>query len=211
MELYNIILGFHIAGGGAGLLAGTFVLLTKKGNDRHKLAGNFFHWGMMIAGLSALVLSQMKPNPFLFMVAVFTLYMNYTGKRYLSFQNKQEKPEWLDHAVTLTMAAVSIVFILKGNKLLNTDSFGWVYVAFGFLSIFMSIADIRFAFQKERPAFAWLQFHLQRMIGTYIASLTAVLVVNFTFEPAYALWLAPTVILTPLIMVWTRKYKNKRP
>lgn len=211
MEWYNIILGLHIAGGGAGLLAGTYVLFTKKGNERHRLVGNFFHWGMMIAGLTSIALSQMKPNFFLFMVGVFTLYMNHTGKRYLSYREKGQKPEWLDHAVTLTMFAVAIMFMIKGNRILKTDSFGWVYVLFGFSSIMMTVADLRFAFKRERQPLEWLRFHLQRMIGTFIAALTAVLVVNVTFEPAYALWLAPTFLLTPLIMVWSRKYKNKMP
>lgn len=211
MEWYKIILGLHIAGGGAGLLSGTYVLFTKKGNDRHRLVGNFFHWGMMIAGLTSIALSQMKPNFFLFMVGVFTLYMNHTGKRYLSYKEKGQQPEWLDHAVTLTMFAVAIMFMIKGNRLLKTDSFGWVYILFGFSSIMMTIADLSFAFKRERRPLEWLGLHLQRMIGTFIAALTAVLVVNVTFEPAYALWIAPTFLLTPLIMVWSRKYKNKMP
>jgi hypothetical protein len=211
MELYKIFIGLHVAGGSAGLLSGLFVLLTRKGNERHKLVGNFFHWGMMITGLTSLALSQMRPNPFLFLVGVFTLYMNYTGKRYLSYQKKSSKPEWLDHAVSLTMLSVSILFIWKGNNLLKTDSFGWVYVVFGFISLFMALGDFRFALQKEPPPFAWLQHHLQRMIGTFIAATTAFLVVNVKMEPSYLIWLAPTAILNPLIFFWSSKYKNKRP
>ncbi|MEY3947004.1 MAG: hypothetical protein RJB03_1710 [Bacteroidota bacterium] len=211
MELYKIFIGLHIAGGSAGLLSGIFVLLTQKGNTRHKLLGNFFHWGMNIAGLTSLALSQMRPNSFLFLVGVFTLYMNYTGKKYLSYQNKASKPEWLDHAVSLTMLSVAILFIWKGNILLKSDSFGWVYVAYGFISLFMTLGDFRFALQKEPPAFAWLQYHLQRMIGTFIAAATAFLVVNVNMKPAYLIWLAPTAILTPLIIFWSQQYKNKRP
>ena len=37
MTLFNIFLFIHITGGTIGLLAGTYIMIAKKGNKRHKL------------------------------------------------------------------------------------------------------------------------------------------------------------------------------
>ena len=45
------------------------------------------------------------------------------------------------------------------------------------------------------------------MMGSYIAAMTAFIVVNNTILPEIVAWLLPTVIVTPLIIKWSRKYK----
>ena len=51
--------------------------------------------------------------------------------------------------------------------------------------------------------------HLQRMTGSYIAACTAFLVVNLDKVkipiPPVIAWLLPTMILTPLIIKWSRE------
>ena len=47
------------------------------------------------------------------------------------------------------------------------------------------------------------------MVGTYIASITAFLVVNNTILPGLVVWLAPGVLLTPLIFYWININKAK--
>jgi hypothetical protein len=51
----------------------------------------------------------------------------------------------------------------------------------------------------------WLLIHIQRMVGSYIAALTAFLVVNNTYLPPLMAWLMPTIIMTPLIFYWSKK------
>jgi hypothetical protein len=59
----------------------------------------------------------------------------------------------------------------------------------------------------------WLLAHLQRMTGGYIAATTAFLVVNAQYSPvvlpSVVVWLLPTVILTPLTIAFSKKYKVK--
>ncbi|MEJ7684882.1 MAG: hypothetical protein WKG06_44950 [Segetibacter sp.] len=45
------------------------------------------------------------------------------------------------------------------------------------------------------------------MTGSYVASATAFLVVNNKILPNIIAWLLPTIIIVPLIVSWTRKYK----
>jgi hypothetical protein len=46
------------------------------------------------------------------------------------------------------------------------------------------------------------------MLGSYIASVTAFLVVNNTILPPMIAWLLPTAAVTPLIVTWSRKHKK---
>jgi hypothetical protein len=47
--------------------------------------------------------------------------------------------------------------------------------------------------------------HLQRMIGSFIAALTAFLVVNNNILPGIVAWLLPTIILVPVIILLSQK------
>ena len=43
------------------------------------------------------------------------------------------------------------------------------------------------------------------IIGGTIATVTAVLVVNVNTNPVWIAWLAPTVVITPLIFYWNKR------
>jgi hypothetical protein len=62
---------------------------------------------------------------------------------------------------------------------------------------------------------AYLRKHLQRLGGGFIASATAFLVVNLRdlpdWLPAWGLWLLPTVLISPLIVYYSRREaRNQR-
>jgi len=80
---FTIFLVLHIIGGSVGLLTGSINLVMRKGDRKHKMVGRVFVYSMLTAGLSALILSVVHPNYFLFMVGVFTIYMVGTGNRYI--------------------------------------------------------------------------------------------------------------------------------
>jgi uncharacterized membrane protein YjdF len=48
------------------------------------------------------------------------------------------------------------------------------------------------------------------MTGAYIASLTAFAVVNTPNRLSFLPWLLPAIIIVPLIIKWTKKYKMKQ-
>ena len=206
MHIFSIILGLHILGGSIGLVAGTIVLFLKKGDRKHKIIGTFFYLGMNLAGLCSFILAVMHPNRFLFIVGIFTLYMNLTARSYLKFKKKEAVVNFKDSIPTMGMLIASTFFVIDGIKTLTKDSFGWVLLSFAFISLRFVLADYMFFKGKSKFSNQWLLSHLQRMIGTYIASITAFLVVNINFKPAFVIWLAPTVLLLPLIIYWSRKY-----
>ncbi len=206
--LFKLLLLLHIFGGGIGLLSGTINIIRKKGDKKHKLTGKFFLYGMMLSGVSALALSVMHPNYFLFIVGIFTLYMVSTGERYLFLKQllNGQSPIFLDWILAGSMLVFGIAFIVFGIKIyLQQEKFGLVFLVFGYISLRFVYSDWQNYTGKAKHKNYWLLAHLQRMTGAYIASLTAFLVVN-KLLPGIIIWLLPTILLTPLIFIWSRKY-----
>ena len=213
MTAFKIFLWIHIVAGGTGLLSGTINIIRKKGDKYHRLAGQFFFYGMIAAAISALVLSILHPNYFLFIVGVFTFYMVSTGKRYLFLKETAEgqRVQLIDWLLTIMMIVFGIVFILFGTwHLIKQQSFGTVFIIFGSIGLTMAITDIKNYTGKSEYRNTWLLVHLQRMTGAYIASFTAFLVVNNTYLPGIIAWLLPTLLITPLIFKWSKQYAVKK-
>ncbi|HAI76395.1 MAG TPA: hypothetical protein DCM08_09115 [Microscillaceae bacterium] len=210
--LFKTLLVLHIAGGATGLLAGTLNIIRKKGDKPHVQVGRFFFYGMLLAGLTALVMALMHPNHFLFIVGVFTLYMLGTGQRYLSLRqlHKGQQVSGIDWALTGTMAVFGILFgVFGGWQLLQGNDFGFVFWVFGGVGLRFVWQDWQNYRRKGIKSNTWIIAHLQRMTGTYIASLTAFLVVNITFLPPVLTWLLPSLLVSPLITIWSRAQRRR--
>jgi uncharacterized membrane protein len=208
--LFKIFLAIHILGGSIGLLSGTLIMILPKGNLLHRKIGKYFYIGMCIAGLVSLALALLHPNRFLFLIGFFTLYMTIAGKQYLSFQNPNHQAKWFNWLLTTIMLCFGTTLIFLGIRILPNDSFAGVYLSFGFISLnFVRMDYYNFKKLNTKPNFA-LTGHLQRMCGAYIASLTAFLVVNVKFIPSLVVWLLPTIVITPLIFLWSKKLVTQK-
>ena len=214
--LFKIFLVLHIIGGSVGLFTGTINLIRRKGDKNHKLIGKFFVASMLTAGVSSLVLSIMHPNYFLFMIGVFTIYLVGTGNRYLYLKKlvSGQRPIILDWALSIGMLAAGILFIGLGIRhLMAENSFGFAFIVFGGLGVRFVRTDFKNYKGMPKESNYWLLAHLQRTTGGYVAAITAFLVVNAKYSPVVLppvlFWLLPTVILTPLIIAWSKKHKAK--
>ena len=191
-------------------------MIRKKGDKNHKLVGKIFSYSMLTAGFSALVVCVLHPNQLLFVIGVFTIYLVATGNRYiyLKMLDSNQRPAMLDWTITIVMLLAAIAFIVLGIKLLTEqNNFGIVFMVFGALAFRLVKTDFDNYKGKVKAKNYWLLAHLQRMTGGYIAATTAFLVVNAQYSPvvlpSVVVWLLPTVILTPLIISWTKKYEVK--
>jgi len=208
--IFKILLVIHIIAGSIGLITGTINITRKKGDKLHKNVGLFFLYGMIINGIAGLLMTLIHSNPFLFIVGIFSIYMAATGQRYLSLKGllKGEKAKNIDWILSAIMLLFGIGFVIYGILILfSSNNFGIVLLVFGFISISMVYQDFKNYKGKNSIKNFWLLVHIQRMIGSYIAAATAFLVVNNTFLPAVVAWLLPTVLLVPLIIKWSNKYK----
>lgn len=210
--IFKVFLFIHIISGTVGLLSGSLNMINKKGNKLHKQIGLFFFYGMLINGISALVVACIHFNVFLFIVGVFSIYMVSTAQRSLSLKGIEsgQKPNTIDWILTLLMSLFGLVFLIYGGLLLaNSKNFGFVLLVFGFISVLMAKKDIAIYRGNIKITNYWLIIHISRMVGAYIASITAFLVVNNTILPGIIVWLAPTVLFTPLNFYWINKHKGK--
>lgn len=219
MQLFQLLLVLHIAGGSLGLLAGTIAASVLKGRKWHLLAGRFFFYGMFVASTSSLIITNMPghENIFLFAVAGFTLYMASSGYRMIILKRKDNSGNvgfsWVDYAVLifgltfgLFLCLLAIKGVLKGNL------FALVPSIFGLLCLWFSAADLALISGKKLIKQTWLYNHIIRMIGALIAAYTAFLVVNVHLKKAWILWLAPTLIGTFVIIFFIRKFvSGKNP
>jgi len=202
MELnYTHLVIFHAACGGIALLAGILAFALKKGKSNHSRAGLIFAIFMALSGLSAIVLTLLKPNPFLMAIGFFTLYMIGSGWvwiRRTAFQRKIR---------IARMVGISGI-IITGYMVftaISSQKISIVLLVFAGILLIMSATDI---FRKPKPKDT-AALHGGRMGGAFIAALTAFLVVNNDFLPPLVAWLGPTVVVSPIIALTIRKYYRR--
>jgi hypothetical protein len=74
-----LLLTLHIAAGGVALVAAGVAIATAKGGRWHVRSGRIFALGMLVVFLTAVPMTIIRPNLFLFLVAVFSFYLVLTG------------------------------------------------------------------------------------------------------------------------------------
>ena len=141
--LYQSLLYLHIAAGSLSLITGELNMILPKGGKRHRKIGRLFVTGMMLTGGSALFMAQIKPNPFLFIIGVFTIYLVGTADRYIKL--KQNKPLLIDWVYTLGMFVFGSVFIIWGIiTLTKSDGIGAVMLVFGSIGLYSVYRDFNY-------------------------------------------------------------------
>jgi hypothetical protein len=203
-------LWLHIAGGTIALFAGVGALMTKKGGLRHRQAGTVFLVSMGVVVGTVFVLLPLDPTPFraiLTLVAIFSGYLAFSGYRALS----RKRPAQTGSLVDWT-AAGSVILACLGLSVwgitwvLDGRSFGVVMLVFGGIGVAFGTVDIRLF--RTSDAEEWRVNHLQRMIGAFIATASAVSAVNLTPVMGITAWLWPTVVGVPLIYHWSKKHSS---
>ncbi len=209
--LYQSLLILHITAGSLSLFAGGLNMILPKGGKRHQKIGRLFVTGMMLTGGSALFMAQIKPNPFLFIIGVFTIYLVGTADRYIKLT--QNKPLLIDWVYTLGMFVFGSIFIIWGViTLIKSDGMGAVMLVFGSIGLYSVYQDFNNYKGEAKHRNYRLLTHIGRMVGGFTATVTSVLVVNAQYIPlnipAALYWLAPTLIFTPLSIYWIRQRKR---
>jgi hypothetical protein len=181
--VYRILLSIHIAAGLTALSSAAVVFLT------------------------ALPMTLMKPNLFLLLIAVFSFYLASSG--WLRARNRSGIPtaaEWIA-AVAMVLAALAmggrgVAMHAMGNSLGN------VLLVFGGIGGLLAARDLTSLRAHRYRGTVRIAAHVGRMLGGTIAAVTAFAVVNVRIEPMFVVWLAPTVVLTPVIVYWNRRVRR---
>lgn len=86
---------------------------------------------------------------------------------------------------------------------------GVVPVVFGALGVVLAGNDLRKFVRPPADPSAWWFNHMGGMLGSYIATVSAFSVVNFTFLPVAVRWLWPTAVGVPAIVMWITYYRRR--
>ena len=203
----GILLSIHILAGSVALLSAASALLTEKGKKFHVLIGKAYFWSMVIIFLTAIPMSIITGNGFLFLIAIFSFYLAFSGMSFA--KNRTGVPTRADLiAVNFMLLSGIGMWILAIIFFIDNDSQFITLMVFGFLALFLGYGDFQTfknqtAIGKERIA-----KHLTNMMGATIAVVTAVLVVNPPTNPEWVWWILPTVLITPVIFWWNKKVLN---
>ena len=214
-ELFlRAMLWAHIACGSVAFLCAPVALLTAKGGRTHRRWGKFYFWAMAGVAASALVLSIALPIVFLALVAVFSFYAAFSAYRILFLKDlaRGGRARWFDWAAALvtfaSSAGLAWIGYFRPRLVPGTGVIAMVLGALGMLIAGRSLAT--FLQPPEEKQF-WWYLHMRGMIASYIAALTAFVVVNLAphFGNRWWIWLGPAMIGVPGIAIWQTYYRRK--
>jgi len=199
MELkFDYLLYLHIAAGFTALASGFAAAFFTKGSKRHKSTGQIFVFSMSLSAVVAILLALWHPNPFLLGIGFFTLYLVSSGWiwiRRIPFAKKIKMAKSIGAAGILTAGYMTYIGISRpGGAII-------LFVLGGILAI-LSITDLVLKTTPDKAAGR----HGGRMGGALIAAFTAFLATNVHIGPALLIWLGPTAVGTPLIILGIRKF-----
>jgi len=198
------LLFIHILAGSISLIAAACAVLSSKGKKVHILAGRTYFWGMAIIFLTAIPMSIVSGNVFLFLIAIFSFYLAYAGMRFA--RNRKGIANFFDWvAIGLMVLSGLVMWFLATLYFMNNNSQYITLTVFGFIAISLGYADFRSYKNNSAIGKQRIARHLTNMLAGTIAVITAVLVTNLHIEPVFILWVLPTIVITPLIFWWNRK------
>jgi lysylphosphatidylglycerol synthetase-like protein (DUF2156 family) len=203
----HIIKGFlllHVLSGFTALSTGVLALVVRKGKKAHRQLGQIFVLAMLFVALTAIVVSLYKGQNFLLMIALFAFFQTYFG--YRATKNKKMQANLWDWSV-LILAATNGFFMVYSLEI--------VLLVFGGINLLLVWGQTHLFLKVRKgeklPQGSWLRQHIGMMMGAFIATVTAFGLVNFShIQPNWIPWLAPTLVLVPLIFYFQKKFAPVR-
>ena len=216
----NVLIVSHVVAGVTTLFSGLLAAFVgKKGGKLHRQVGRVFYWSMFWIFISALlIISFVRFNAFLLVIAVFSWYMTFSGVRVLKMKKtmKAQKIDWIAAFITLI---AGICFIGMGLNYQLQESWssvvGYLCFFFGFFTTQTAWENIKgFRRGVDQEKMWWWFAHMNSMCGALIASITAFAVQNgqifkLPSEMMWLPWIIPTLVGAPLISYSMNKYRKQ--
>ena len=200
----GILLSIHILAGTIALLCSALAVSSEKGKKFHVLSGRTYFWCMVAIFLTAIPMSIINSNTFLFLIAIFSFYLAFAGMRFA--KNRKGIATTIDWiAVSLMILSGLGMWALAITYFISDNSQYITLLVFGFIALALGYGDYRSHKNKAATGKERIAKHLTNMMAGTISVITAVLVVNVNIEPIWIWWLLPTVVITPIISYWNKK------
>ncbi len=198
------LLSIHILAGTIALLCAALAVSSEKGKKFHVLSGRTYFWCMVGIFLTAIPMSIINRNIFLFLIAIFSFYLAFAGMRFA--KNRKGIATAIDWvAVSFMIASGLGMWALATIYFINDNSQYITLLVFGFIALALGYGDYRSHKNKSATGKERIAKHLTNMMAGTIAVITAVLVVNVNIEPIWIWWVLPTAVVTPIIAYWNKK------
>lgn len=200
----GILLSTHILAGTIALFCAGLALLSEKGKKIHVTSGRIYFWSMAGIFLTAIPMSIISSNTFLFLIAIFSFYLAFAGMRFA--KNRKGIATTIDWiAVSLMILSGLGMWALAITYLINNNSQYITLFVFGFIALALGYLDYKSHKNKTATGKERIAKHLTNMMAGTIAVVTAVLVVNINIEPIWVWWVLPTAVISPIIVYWSKK------
>lgn len=212
-----ILIGLHLIAALASMTLGIMAMRNNKTPQQHKRVGIAYVVGMSGVVITGAILLIFRFNFFLMLVTVLSAQSFITGLR-AARRKSRGKVTRFDWAVTAISSLVAVTFLVYGILgMLGTFAvtFPPIYFTIGiaFAGLIGSGAweDVKFYRNRPKDRRAWLYYHIDRMLSSYLALVVAmsVTVARFTM-PADLQWLAwtvPPIIGSILISRYMKNYR----
>ena len=200
----GILLSIHILAGTIALLCSALAVSSEKGKKFHVLSGRTYFWCMVVIFLTAIPMSIINSNTFLFLIAIFSFYLAFAGMRFA--KNRKGIATTIDWiAVSLMILSGLGMWALAITYFISDNSQYITLLVFGFIALALGYGDYRSHKNKAATGKERIAKHLTNMMAGTIAVVTAVLVVNINIEPIWVWWVLPTAVISPIIVYWSKK------
>ena len=207
-------LSIHIAAGATSFLLAPVALATAKGGKAHRRWGMVYLWAMGVVACTALPMALYRPVLFLALVAIFSFYAAWSGYRATKLKDlvrggSAQPIDWAAGVFTFcSSAALAGLAVFKPAAV---QHMGIVAILFGILGMRLAVGELWKFVHKPKEKMFWWYTHLGNMIASYIAAWTAFSVTTLPqiFGRSIFLWLWPTMVGVPAIILTTGYYKRR--
>ena len=203
----QLLLIIHILAGTVALMSAALAVSSAKGKKFHVLSGRTFFWSMVTIFLTAIPMSVVSNNTFLFLIAIFSFYLAFAGMRFA--RNRNGVPSIIDWlAVGLMVFSGISMWLLAAVYFVSKNPQYITLMVFGFIAVILGYTDFRSYKNKTAIGKQRISRHLTNMMGGTIAVITAVLVTNVNIDPVWIWWILPTITIVPVIVWWNHRVLN---
>ncbi|TSJ65040.1 DUF2306 domain-containing protein [Allobacillus sp. SKP2-8] len=221
--LFQFVLWIHVIAGFTAILVLWVPILTKKGNKLHRKSGWIFVVSMTIISFSAIYMGcyRLLSTPpieaetrsfswFLIYIAILSGASVWYGLRVLRFKRRKgAHRQSIDLTFTLALLTSSFAIMV----------YGWsvefpLLQYFPIIGLFLGGAQFIYWIPVPKIRFHWVVEHISGMLASSIAAITAFVVFGAprllqVESVSLLIWFLPTIIFTPMIILFSRHYGQK--
>jgi len=138
---------------------------------------------------------------FFIYLSIFCLYLPFAGFRALARRpsNPHGGARWWDWAAATLALSASLDFLWRAPEMGNLAPIAQI---FGLLMAVWTSSDILVLWHPPRHPYFWLVEHMGKMLGSFLAAVTAFLVVQANGMPVLHRYLVPAAVGGPLVIMW---------